>query len=78
MTHTEGLITAKIKIFDQEEYVYVFIIERDDFEDFIIGLDIIQKFKLIQDENLQASQKKNELQTENIKKNLRRKSKILK
>lgn len=55
MTHTKGLVTIKIKIFDIEEYIDVFITERDDFEDFIIGLDMIKKFKLIQDENLQIS-----------------------
>ncbi|KAK7792869.1 hypothetical protein R5R35_003999 [Gryllus longicercus] len=48
----------KIKIFDTEEYMDIFILETDDFEDFLIGLDIIKKFKLIQDENLQISQKK--------------------
>lgn len=58
VTHTKGLVTIKIKIFDIEEYIDVFITERDDFEDFIIGLDMIKKFKLIQDENLQISQKK--------------------
>ena len=58
VTYTKGLVTMKIKIFDMEEYIDVFIIERDDFEDFLIGLDIIKKFRLIQDENLQISRKK--------------------
>lgn len=58
MTQTKGLVTIKVKIFEKEEYIDVFIVERDDFEDFLIGLDIIKKFKLIQDENLQISQKK--------------------
>lgn len=58
VTHTKGLVTMKIKIFDMEEYIDVFIAQTDDFEDFLIGLDIIKKFKLIQDENLQISQKK--------------------
>lgn len=58
VTHTKGLVTIKAKIFDMEEYIDVFITEKDDFEDFLIGLDIIKKFKLIQDENLQISQKK--------------------
>lgn len=47
MTHTKGLITTKVKIFDIEEYIDVFIVEKEDFEDFLIGLDIIKKFKLI-------------------------------
>lgn len=57
VTQTKGLVTIKVKIFEREEYIEVFIVERDDFEDFLIGLDIIKKFKLIQDENLQISQK---------------------
>lgn len=57
VTQTKGLVTIKVKIFEKEEYMDVFIVERDDFEDFLIGLDIIKKFKLIQDENLQISQK---------------------
>ena len=31
----------------REKYIKVFIVERDDFEDFHIGLDIIEKFKMI-------------------------------
>lgn len=57
VTQTNGLITIKIKIFEKEEYIDVFIVERDDFEDFLIGLDMIKKFKLIQNENLQIYQK---------------------
>lgn len=57
VTQTKGLVIIKVKIFEKEEYIDVFIVERDDFEDFLIGLDIIKKFKLIQDENLQISQK---------------------
>lgn len=53
VTHTKGLITMKAKIFDIEEYIDVFIVEKDDFEDLLIGLDTIKKFRLIQDENLQ-------------------------
>lgn len=55
---TDGLVTMRIKIFEIEEEVDVFIIEKEDFEDFIIGLDMIKKFKLIQDENLNITQKK--------------------
>lgn len=55
---TKGLITIKIKILDIEKKVDVFIIEREDFEDFIIGLDMIKEFKLIQNENLEIEQVK--------------------
>lgn len=65
VTKTKGLITIKIKIFDTEEFVDVFIVENDDFQEFLIGLDMIKKFKLRQDENLQISQKKDTQITEN-------------
>lgn len=55
---TDGLITIKIKIFDLEEDVDVFVVENEDFDDFIIGLDMIKQFKLTQNENLQIEQKK--------------------
>lgn len=55
---TDGLITIKIKIFDLEDEVDVYIVENEDFDDFIIGLDIIKKFKLTQNEDLQIEQKK--------------------
>lgn len=57
VTQTKGLVNIKIKIFNIEKYIDVFIVERNDFEDFLIGLDIIKKFKLSQDENLHISQK---------------------
>jgi len=55
---TDGLITIKIKIFDFEEEVDIFIVDREDFEDFLIGLDMIKKFKLTQDGKLRISQEK--------------------
>jgi len=55
---TNGLVTIKIKIFDIEEEVDVFIVDREDFEDFLIGLNMIKKFKLTQDEELRILQKK--------------------
>lgn len=55
---TNGLITIKVRIFDSEEEVDVFIVERDDFDEFLIGLDMIKKFKLIQDENLNKERNK--------------------
>lgn len=55
---TDGLITIKIKIFDLEEDVDVYVVQNEDFDDFIIGLDMIKKFKLTQNEDLQIEQKK--------------------
>lgn len=55
---TRGLITIKIRIFDIEEEMDVYIVEEKNFQDFIIGLDMIKTFKLIQNEELQISQKK--------------------
>lgn len=60
VTQTKGLVTIKVKIFEKEEFIDVFIVERNDFEDFLIGLDIIKKFKLIQNENLEVLQKTEE------------------
>lgn len=54
---TKGLITIKVKMFDTEKEMDVYIVE-EDFQDFIIGLDMIKLFKLIQNENLEISQKK--------------------
>lgn len=55
---TDGLITIKIRIFEIEEEMDVYIVENKEFDDFIIGLDMIKKFKLIQNENLKIEQKK--------------------
>lgn len=55
---TDGLVTIKIKIFDIEDEVDVFIVNREDFEDFLIGLDMIKKFKLTQNEELKILQEK--------------------
>lgn len=55
---TKGLITIKIRIFDIEEEMDVYIVKEKTFQDFIIGLDMIKTFKLIQNEELQISQKK--------------------
>ena len=54
---TDGLITIKIKIFEIEEEMDVYIIKEEDFDDFIIGLDMIKKFRLTQNENLKIEQK---------------------
>lgn len=66
VTYTKGLIRIKVKIFDIEEYVDVFIVDKLDFEDFIIGLDMIKIFKLAQTEDLKILQKtKREINTMN-------------
>lgn len=55
---TSGLINIKIKIFEKEENVDVYIIDDPNFRyDFLIGLDIIKKYKLIQNEELKITQK---------------------
>jgi len=54
---TKGLTRIKLKIFNIEKKVDVFIVENENFHDFLIGLDIIKEFKLRQDENLIISQK---------------------
>ena len=60
VNHTNGLIRIRIKIFNIEKEVEVYIVEREDFEDFIIGLDLIPIFKLRLNENLEISQKVDE------------------
>lgn len=47
---TKGLITIKVKIFDIEKEMDVYIVKEEDFQEFIIGLDMIKLFKLIQNE----------------------------
>lgn len=61
---TKGLTRIKLKIFNIEKKVDVFIVENENFHDFLIGLDIIKEFKLRQDENLIISQK--QLQKSNM------------
>lgn len=54
---TKGLTRIKLKIFNIEKEVDVFIVENENFHDFLIGLDVIKEFNLRQDENLNISQK---------------------
>lgn len=59
---TKGIVNIKIKIFNIEKQIEVYIIDEENFEyDFLIGLDIIKQFQLIQDEKLQITQKKNQI-----------------
>lgn len=55
---TSGLTTLKIKIYEIEKEVDVYIIDKENFKyDFLIGLDMIKEFKLIQNEDLRITQK---------------------
>lgn len=68
---TIGLTRIKIKIFNIEKYVDVYVINKTEFRyDFLIGLDIIKDFNLIQDENLMVSQKIKNNNYEEYKKNI--------
>ena len=54
----KGIIKLDIKIFNLEKEVDVFVIDDKNFDhDFLIGLDCIKKFFLIQNENLEIHQK---------------------
>ncbi|CAK1580865.1 unnamed protein product [Parnassius mnemosyne] len=53
-----GIITLDVNIFNVERKMDVFVIDQENFDhDFLIGLDCIKKFYLIQNENLEISQK---------------------
>lgn len=55
---TKGMINIKIKIFEIEENVDVYIVDDLEYE-FLIGLNMIKQFKLIQNEDLRITQKTN-------------------
>lgn len=58
ITKSKGTVTLKIKICEIEKDFTFFILKNDNFkEDLLLGLDLIQQFKLCQDENLKISQK---------------------
>lgn len=66
---TSGLTNLKIKIFDIEKYVDVYIIDEKNFKyEFLIGLDLIKMFKLTQNEDLEIIQKLSACNTREIKK----------
>ena len=66
---TDGMITIKAKIFNIEKEIDIFIVNNESFNsDFIIGLDMIEKFQLIQDEKLNVTQKIPEYTGKNIQK----------
>ena len=54
---TKGMITLKIKIYNIEKEMNVFVIDNENFNyEFLIGLDCIKEFKLIQNEDLKITQ----------------------
>jgi len=55
VNHTNGLVRIRIKIFNIEKEVDIYVVERENFEDFIIGLDLIPMFKLRLNEDLEVS-----------------------
>lgn len=55
---TKGMINIKIKIFETEKNVDVYIVDDLEYE-FLIGLNMIKQFKLIQNEDLRITQKTN-------------------
>lgn len=59
---SEELIKIKTKILNIEEYIDVFIINNKNFNyDFLIGLDCIKKFRLVQNEKLEIEQRNSDL-----------------
>ena len=54
---SKGIVSVLIKIFNIEKYFTFFIVKSRRFkDDLLLGLDVIQAFKLRQDENLKISQ----------------------
>ena len=63
---TNHLIQLKVRIFNIEKDVDVFVIENENFKfDFLIGLDVIKQFHLSQDENRCIAQKGKESNSDN-------------
>lgn len=53
-----GTVNLKLKICDMEDTHVFYVVQNSNFkEDVLLGLDIIKKFKLCQDENLIISQR---------------------
>lgn len=54
---TKGIVTLKIKIYNIEKIMDIFVIDNENFNyDFLIGLDCIKNFKLMQNEELKIIQ----------------------
>lgn len=55
---TKGIVKINVKIFEIQEETDLLVIDEENFDyDVLIGLDMIKKFKLSQDENLNIAQK---------------------
>lgn len=64
---TNGIVKLKIKIYNIEETMNIFIVDNENFKyDFLIGLDCIKKFKLIQNEDLKITQIYNPKEIKNL------------
>ena len=56
---TKGMITLKVKIYNIEKIIKVFVVDSENFSyDFLVGLDCIENFKLTQTEDLRIIQHK--------------------
>lgn len=65
-----GMVTLKVKIFNIEKTINVFVIDKENFDyDFLIGLDCITKFGLAQNEKLKITQKVPETEEDNEEEN---------
>lgn len=54
---SKGIVTLKIKIYNIEKVMDIFVVDNENFNyDFLIGLDCIKNFKLIQNEDLKITQ----------------------
>lgn len=57
---TKGMVRVKIKIYNIESIMDIFVVDNEHFNyDFLVGLDCIKKFKLIQNEKLEIIQYEN-------------------
>lgn len=68
---SEGIVSVLIKIFDIEKYFPFFIVKSRRFkDDLLLGLDIIQTFKLRQDEKLKITQNYKKSEEEKVNMNV--------
>ena len=62
---TKGMVSLKIKILNIEKIMDIYVIDNENFKyDFLIGLDCIKNFKLIQNEELKITQCDNQKEPE--------------
>lgn len=58
VSKTNGMVTVKAKIIDIEKKTNIFVVDKKNFKyDFLIGLDMIKDFRLIQNEDLKITQR---------------------